>query len=228
MTPVDIHQLVFKYHHADPATVQIDRLQVASNDHLFIEGPSGSGKTTLLNLMTGLLRPTHGHINIFGTNMSGLSASAADRLRADYFGIIFQWFNLIPYLSVIENIILPGTFSKKKQDRVAQRGVSLVDEARSLCADLNIDDRYLDWPIESLSMGQQQRIAIARALIGSPNIIIADEPTSALDDANTTLFMDRLLTQCRKHGSTLIFVSHDASLKSYFNRVYTMESRTVS
>ena len=226
MSALNIQQLQFKYSSSAEFKLTIDHLSMNKGDHLFIDGPSGIGKTTLLNLITGLLTPTNGQIDILGTNIHRLSAIKRDAFRADHFGIIFQLFNLLPYLSVKDNILLPCAFSKqKKQHAMAMTG-ALDQTAIQLCNQLNLPTQALTTSVQELSIGQQQRVAIARALIGSPKIIIADEPTAALDNHNKQQFITTLLAECERSETTLIFVSHDETLKSHFNHHYQLTTST--
>lgn len=181
----------------------------------FLHGKSGSGKSTFLNLLCGILEPTTGEIEILGTKLGSLSNSVKDRFRADNYGTIFQQFNLLPYLNVEENISLACKFSEVKTSHVK----NMKEEIESLldALELSVD---LSTPAMNLSVGEQQRVAVARALIGKPKIIIADEPTSALDSDTKESFMKLLFKQVESQNSTLIFVSHDKSLSSNFNTVY--------
>lgn len=215
---ININELKFKYAEDEKLLLDIPSLKVKRSEHLFIEGPSGSGKTTLLNILTGIQRVNYGRVEVFNQNILEMSHAELDQLRADQMGVIFQLFNLIPYLTVLENIILSCSFSKMKNDRVLKSGNSLRFEAVRLCKALGLDNYdLLNKKAVNLSVGQQQRVAAARALIGAPKIIIADEPTSALDYASTQQFMQLLIAECNRCASTLIFVSHDIQLKSYFN-----------
>lgn len=181
-------------------------------------GQSGSGKSTLLSLICGTLLAQKGKVAIDGTDMAGLSAAHRDKFRAEQIGVIFQQFNLLPFGSVIDNILLPLRFAPKRRGRVAVPR----DEARQLCRALGLSDDIIDQNAGKLSVGQQQRVAAARALIGQPPLIIADEPTSALDAATQSTFLDLLFAQTRAHGSALLMVSHDARLGPYFDRVVDM------
>ena len=177
------------------------------------------GKTTVSNIITGLSKPSSGKLNILNQNINTLTNSQKDIFRATHFGIIFQQFNLIPFLNVKENITLPCTFSKAKKEKVLQKNTTLNKEAIRLCNELDINSELQKKHIKQLSIGQQQRVAIDRALIGQPEIIIADEPTSALDTKRKTQFMELLFNECNKYNITLIFISHDHSLKKHFNKI---------
>ena len=213
---ITIKQLTFSY--TKNIIISIDALHVKKNEHLFIEGPSGSGKSTLLNLIAGVLSPDAGNITILDKELSTLSNSEKDTFRSEHIGFIFQQFNLIPYLSVIENVTLPCRFSTNRKAKAAKRSGTLEKEALRLLATLGLkDEALLSRSVNELSVGQQQRVAAARAMIGSPEIIIADEPTSALDANHRETFIKTLFDECEKEKITLIFVSHDTSLKHLFN-----------
>jgi len=198
--------------------INISELHIQAGQHLFIEGPSGSGKSTLLNLLSGVLPAQAGDITILKQNLNQLSASNKDSFRADHIGFIFQQFNLIPYLSVIENITLPCSFSKIRKQKAIARSGDLKSEAIRLLKALGLDSEDIHQrSVNELSVGQQQRVAAARAMLGSPEIIIADEPTSALDSAHRDAFIKILFNECEKENITLIFVSHDNSLKKHFD-----------
>lgn len=186
---------------------------------LFLKGPSGSGKTTLLGLLGGVQKPNRGSIRLLGQDLSTLSAGARDRFRVDHTGYIFQQFNLLPFLSVRENVELPCHFSKLRASRAIQRHGSVDNAAASLLAHLGLQDTgLLERRADELSIGQQQRVAAARALIGQPELVIADEPTSALDADAREAFLELLFAECRAAGSSLLFVSHDQSLARLFDR----------
>ncbi len=186
---------------------------------MFIEGPSGSGKSTLLSLIGAVLGEFQGNINVLGQDVARLGAQSKDQFRADNIGFIFQMFNLIPYLSMVENVILPCQFSTKRR-KAALKGIDSIDEqAQRLLDHLGLSKRELESnKVMALSVGQQQRVAAARALIGNPGLVIADEPTSSLDADTREKFIRLLFEECDTSGSTLVFVSHDRSLGSLFSR----------
>jgi putative ABC transport system ATP-binding protein len=191
---------------------------VAAGESVFVHGESGSGKSTLLALLGGVLLPQAGSVNILGTELTGLSAGSRDRFRVDHTGFIFQQFNLIPYLSMQDNVLLPCRFSARRRSRALARSATLADEVKRLLTELDLDESLWRRPVTQLSVGQQQRVAAARALIGAPELVIADEPTSALDAARQAAFLDLLARECALAGATLIFVSHDARLASHCAR----------
>ncbi len=197
--------------------VAIDRLSLAAGRTLFLHGPSGGGKSTLLGLLAGVLLPQTGSVSVLGTRWSDLSAARRDAFRADHVGYVFQQFNLLPYLSVLDNVLLPCRFSALRRDRAAQGGKSPADAARQLLQRFGLTDALWGRPAAQLSVGQQQRVAAARALIGQPEVVIADEPTSALDAALRDSFMDLLLDACQASAGTLVFVSHDERLAARFD-----------
>ena len=220
---------------AEPATVEVDRVrfawkaggrdvldiarfEVAAGERVFVEGPSGSGKSTLLGLLGGVTIPREGSIRILGTALSSMPARRRDRFRADHVGFIFQMFNLVPYLSMIDNVTLPCRFSRRRRERVGSRAGGLEAEARRLLARLELDrPELLSRAVTDLSIGQQQRVAAARALIGAPELLIADEPTSALDEGARERFLDLLSAQCGEAGASLLFASHDTRLGARFD-----------
>ncbi|PHR27658.1 MAG: methionine ABC transporter ATP-binding protein [Desulfotalea sp.] len=217
---IDITGLSFTWPKGLDPVLEIEQFRVDRGELLFVIGPSGCGKSTLLGLLTGILLPQQGVVEVLQHKISCLSEVARDRFRADSIGYIFQMFNLIPYLSVIENVILPCQFSALRRERVLQQASSLKEEALRLLGHLNLNDsRLLAKPVSELSVGQQQRVAAARALIGGPELIIADEPTSSLDTDHREAFLRLLFEECRSSGATLVFVSHDRSLAPFFDRV---------
>ena len=221
---------------AGPATVEVDRIrfawkagerdvldvahfEVAAGERVFIEGPSGSGKSTLLGLIGGVASPREGTVRILGTDLPAMPARRRDRFRADHVGFVFQMFNLVPYLSMIDNVTLPCRFSRRRRECAGSRAGGIETEARRLLARLELDrPELLSRPVTDLSIGQQQRVAAARALIGAPALLIADEPTSALDEGTRERFLDLLFAQCGEAGAALLFASHDTRLGALFDR----------
>jgi putative ABC transport system ATP-binding protein len=221
---VDISGLCFSWRDRLDPILDIDCLQIKRGERVFIEGPSGSGKSTLLSLIAGVVAPQKGNIRVNGHHLNTLNSAARDRFRADNIGYIYQMFNLIPYLSVIENVILPCRFSKSRRDRATNRSDSCDAEAIRLLNQLGMDGKALfGKPVTDLSVGQQQRVAAARALIGTPEIIIADEPTSSLDANHREAFIQLLFNECDREKTTLVFVSHDTALEKLFDRTFRFE-----
>ncbi|MBC3478476.1 ABC transporter ATP-binding protein [Pseudomonas taiwanensis] len=215
---IELHDLVFAWP-GQPPLLDIPALRLDTGEALFLKGPSGSGKTTLLGLLGGVNQPGQGSIRLLGQDLSGLGQGARDRFRVDHSGYIFQQFNLLPFLSVRENVELPCRFSQSRAKRAMERHGSVSQAAASLLAHLGLDDpALLARRAGSLSIGQQQRVAAARALIGQPELVIADEPTSALDADTREAFIRLLFDECRAAGSSLLFVSHDQSLAPLFDR----------
>jgi putative ABC transport system ATP-binding protein len=204
-----------------PLVLDIGELTVEAGEKVFIFGPSGSGKTTLLGLMSGVLRPVSGAVHVLGEDMAALGERRRDALRAAHIGYIFQLFNLIPYLTVEENITLPCRLSRERRARLG--AVPLADAAAALAESLEIGARLRD-RVTDLSVGQQQRVAAARALIGAPGLVIADEPTSSLDADRRERFIELLFDRCRAAAATLVFVSHDRQLEHMFDRSLSLPS----
>ncbi|MDE0420455.1 MAG: ABC transporter ATP-binding protein [Gammaproteobacteria bacterium] len=203
--------------------VDIAQLEVARGERLFVEGPSGSGKSTLLCLVAGILTPTGGTVDVLGESVSALGAAARDRFRAENIGFVFQMFNLLPYLSLVDNVVLPCHFSRARAEVALQNSASLADEAMRLLERLGLGTNALRGRrVTELSIGQQQRVAVARALIGRPPLVVADEPTSAMDATARIAFVKLLLEECATAGSTVVFVSHDPSLAASFGRSVSM------
>lgn len=215
---VELDQVRFRWPNQVSDVVAIDELSLAAGEHLFVRGASGSGKTTLLNLLAGIHVPSHGKLRILGTDIAGLSPSRRDQFRADHVGVVFQQFNLLPYLTMVENVTLSCAFSKRKRSQASGSG-GVEETARELLRTLNLPDEVHSAPVAELSVGQQQRVAVARALIGGPELVIADEPTSALDTDNRDRFLDLLFREAEAQQCTLIFVSHDPHLAARFDRV---------
>jgi putative ABC transport system ATP-binding protein len=197
----------------------VDAFALPARQRILLIGPSGSGKSTFLSLLCGILAPQSGRIEVIGQDITQLGAAARDAFRAEHFGIIFQMFNLLPYGSVLDNVLLPLSFAPGRHRRATARA-SAAEEAERLLARLGLEPRLLrGQSAADLSVGQQQRVAAARALIGTPEIIVADEPTSALDRDRQDAFLDLLFAETAAAGATLIMVSHDQSLAPRFDRV---------
>lgn len=196
----------------------INDLVLKAGDKVFVQGPSGSGKTTLLNLVSGLLKPDTGTIRLLETDITTLSQAKCDRLRGDHLGFIFQQFNLVPYLSVLDNVLLPVKFSKRRKHLAVQEHGSELKAADDLLSRLGLS-AHTTSKVSELSVGQQQRVAAARAFMGAPDLVLADEPTSALDRANQQAFIDLLFDLAQLRKTALLFVSHDDTLPSRFDRV---------
>lgn len=214
---VHISDLVFAWPNQEPV-INIPELTIARGERVFLAGPSGSGKSTLLGLVGGVLTATSGEISILGKNLSSLGAAERDRYRSDYVGFVFQIFNLLPYLSVIDNVTLPCRFSRRRKDRALRQSQTIEAEAERLLQHLDISPELMRRRVTDLSIGQQQRVAASRALIGAPELLIADEPTSALDHGLRERFIDLLLAECDAAESAVLFVSHDVSLGPLFDR----------
>jgi putative ABC transport system ATP-binding protein len=203
--------------------LRIEHLAIAATERVFVHGPSGSGKSTLLSLLAGVVLPQRGSLHVLGTEVSQLAGAARDAFRADHVGIIFQLFNLVPYLSIVENVTLPCRFSTRRRQQVEARG-GAAREARRLLEDLDLAaEAGARRAVMRLSVGQQQRVAAARALIGRPEIVLADEPTSALDSDRRAAFLRLLFRECEAEGATLLFVSHDRSLEGLFDRSLALD-----
>ena len=205
----------------DTILLDVPHFELAAGERVFLKGPSGSGKSTLLSLISGVLAPPRDTVFLMGEDIGAMTSGARDAMRASKCGVIFQMFNLLPYLSVLDNVLLPCGFSRARAD-IADKNDGRESEARRLLAALGLNDDLFDRKATMLSVGQQQRVAAARALIGAPGLILADEPTSALDDDAQHAFLELLIEQCEASKASLIFVSHDQSLTSLFQRVVNL------
>ncbi len=203
--------------------IAVERFAIENGERVLLLGPSGGGKSTLLSLLAGIVTPQRGCIEILGTDLAALGGAARDRFRAAHIGIVFQMFNLLPYGSVIDNVVLPLSFAPSRKKRVEARG-AVGDEAARLLSRLGLAvEDFASHRAASLSVGQQQRVAAARALIGAPELIIADEPTSALDTASQDEFLSLLFEEIAEAGSGLLMVSHDERLAGRFDRVVRLQ-----
>lgn len=214
MSLIELRNIEFQYPNSHSKTLDIPVFQIEKRERVFLYGPSGSGKSTLLEILAGVLVPQKGSLTILGEDLAKMSSHQRDQFRAGHLGYIFQSFNLIPYLNVEENIKLPLSLSSVRRSRLQ----STVDhEVQHLCSRLGISN-LRDRPVTQLSVGQQQRVAVARALLGDPEIILADEPTSSLDHDHREKFIQLLFQVCEEKGTTVLFVSHDRTLEKMFTR----------
>ena len=214
---IELRTVQYRWRPQHPLLLDIPAFQAERGEKVFIKGPSGSGKSTLLGLLGGVLLPQSGDVRILGSRLNGLNSRHRDAFRATHIGFIFQMFNLLPYLSLVENVLLPCQFSAQRK-RNAQRAGGLISEARRLLVELGLEIDLESKSATELSVGQQQRVAVARALIGSPELLIADEPTSALDADAQEAFLSLLFKEADAASTTVIFVSHNAALASLFDR----------
>lgn len=215
MSLIEIKELSKVYGFGDATTVALDEISLDINKGEFIAvmGPSGSGKTTLMNILGLLDRPTHGNYKLNGQQVSRMSKLRQARRRRDNIGFIFQSFNLLPKLTVIENVALPLAYKgmmQKRRLKAAERALEQV----------GLRDKEYHYP-NQLSGGQLQRVAIARALVNGPNIIIADEPTGNLDSVSARVVME-LLSEIHRLGNTVLMVTHNPSLTRYADRIIYM------
>ncbi len=217
---IELSSICFAWRNGLDPVLKIKHLVISRGERIFIEGPSGSGKSTLLSLIAGVAVPQQGVIRVNGCHLNALSGAARDRYRADHIGYIYQMFNLIPYLSVVDNVTLPCRFSTRRRDRASSRSNDGAQgEALRLLNHLGLDEaKVLRKPVSELSVGQQQRVAAARALIGAPELVIADEPTSSLDADRREDFIRLLFSESHRDKTTIVFVSHDAGLEPLFDR----------
>ena len=221
---VRLSDLQFRWRKSAPLILNIPSFDIARGERVFLRGPSGSGKTTLLNLLGGVTVPEAGRVEVCGADLAELGGAARDRFRASRIGFVFQMFNLVPYLSMIENVTLPCRFSRERAERTGTAGGPEA-EARRLLSHMKLDpDALSGQQVAELSVGQQQRVAAARALIGQPDLIIADEPTSAIDADARAVFLDLLSAELAQSGGTLLFVSHDTGLDTLFDRTVDLSS----
>jgi len=211
---LDVQGLRFRWPRAQTDTLAIEHFGMQRGETVFLRGPSGSGKSTLLSLLAGVLLAREGRVALMGADWRAMSVAARDAWRAEHVGYIFQQFNLLPYRSALENALLPLRFSRARAGR--------APDARALAAlmfeQMGLAGADCLRPAGELSVGQQQRVAAVRALIGAPALVVADEPTSALDEPLRDQFMALLLGAVRQAGSGLLFVSHDARLGPHFDR----------
>jgi putative ABC transport system ATP-binding protein len=212
-----VDKVNFRWPGAHAFEISVEQLAIKPGQRILLLGPSGSGKSTLLSLICGIAVPQAGVIEVLGRNLAAMSAMDRDRFRAEHFGIIFQMFNLLPYASALDNVLLGLSFAPERQKRIVKYR-PVKEEAARLLAALGVRGPLATKGIAAkLSVGQQQRVAAARALIGAPELVIADEPTSALDKRMQETFLDLLFHQVAEVGATLVMVSHDDRLAPRFD-----------
>jgi putative ABC transport system ATP-binding protein len=209
---IQVYRLSFT-HESGQFTLNLPELGIAQGETVAITGPSGSGKTTLLNLLAGILHPDDGSIVIDDMTLSQLDDSAARNFRANNIGLIFQEFELLEYLNVLDNILLPFRINKNLQLTSAARL-----QAEQLADRTGIKDKLARYP-DQLSQGERQRVAVCRALVTKPKLLLADEPTGNLDPENKAIVLELLLAMAREQNATLVMVTHDHDLVSRFDRV---------
>jgi putative ABC transport system ATP-binding protein len=220
MSALRISDLIYRWPRQTTNCLDIPRFEVARGERIFLHGPSGSGKSTLLGLLGGVAVPQVGRIELLGQNLAQLGSHGRDQFRADHIGFLFQQFNLLPWLSALDNVLLPCTFSALRKQRAEP---DPCRAAEVLLAQLDLEAGLWSKPAGELSVGQQQRVAAARALVGRPEILIADEPTSALDAERQQIFIDLLLRETATVGASLVFVSHDQRLAGHFDRAVALD-----
>ena len=215
---IELRDMTFRYPAAGAFQLRVPMLQVDQGDCVAIVGPSGSGKTTLLGLLSGILTPRSGNIRVGSTDLTGLGDTERRKFRVRNVGQVFQTFELLNYLSIAENVALPNL-----DDRTYNDHCQLKEHVAGLLEGVGLGAKSTAFPGE-LSQGEQQRVAVCRAMFNQPPLLLADEPTGNLDQANKQNVVDLLIEQARRNGSTLLMVTHDHSLLASFSRVLDMPS----
>jgi putative ABC transport system ATP-binding protein len=216
---ITLKHVRFRWPGAQHPTIDIPQLVISRGEQVLLRGASGCGKSTLLSLIAGIHQPLAGSVEVLDHDLAQLSQHQRDQLRANEIGYIFQQFNLLPYLSALDNVALACQFAPARRQRLRQQGLTIQQASAELLQRLGLNSTQQQAKAEQLSVGQQQRVAAARALLGAPALIIADEPTSALDQAHRDAFIEVLFAQCTAQQSTLLFVTHDVTLAIHFDRV---------
>ena len=219
---LELQNIEFSWPQQAKPLFAIAELTLQQGETLFIGGPSGCGKTSLLSLITGIQVAQHGTCRVLGTTMNQLSPSDRDRFRGEHLGLIFQQFNLLPFLTVQENIELPSKLFSSRHSKSTQLYGSVQRHTDILCDALHLSHNLRQRQAHLLSVGEQQRVAAARALLGCPELIVADEPTSALDEENKVDFLNLLLTTAKAQNSSVVTVSHDMRIANQFDQQFLM------
>ncbi len=193
--------------------LDIPQLDVAEGEQVVLRGESGGGKTTLLHIISGIVSADSGSIRLDGTELTNFSEATRDRIRADKMGYVFQTFNLLPAFTALENVCLGMTFARKKMN--SERGKELLNK-------VGLSDRMHYLPSQ-LSVGQQQRVAVARALANKPRLLLADEPTANVDPVNQKRIIDLIKDVCRQESVAILLVTHSDEIASRFERVERLE-----
>ena len=214
---VELEAVRFRYPEGEFA-LGVPALRVAPGERVAIVGPSGSGKTTLLHLMAGIVRPQRGRVSIAGTEVSALDEAESRAFRLAHIGLVFQEFELLEYLTVLENVLLPIRLDPARSPGPADR-----ERAEGLALRLGIAHVLARHP-RRLSQGERQRAAVCRALVTGPPLLLADEPTGNLDPPNKDLVLAALFEICREQGATLLTVTHDRDLVPQFDRAIDVKS----
>jgi putative ABC transport system ATP-binding protein len=205
---VAVNNLEFAYQDDRPV-LRIESFTMGAGQHCFIQGASGSGKSTFLGLLSGMLLPRKGEVWIKGRNIVSMTASQRDRFRGCSIGYLAQMFNLIPYLSARDNICLPLSLHRTSLNSARNKRLQELVEILDMSS-------FLDRPARELSVGQQQRVAAARAFILEPALVIADEPTSSLDEKQKNNLVQCLMDMAERRSISLVVASHDSDLRKYF------------
>lgn len=196
------------YNYSSEVQLKFPDFSLKKGEQALIIGQSGCGKTTLLHLLSGLLKPCAGDVDVENKNISKMYGATLDNFRGTNIGVVFQTPHFIEALTVKENLTLTQTLAGKSKN---------INKIKSLLVDLGVENKLND-KLSTLSVGEKQRISIARALVNSPALILADEPTSALDDKNCAAVLKLVREQAKKHNSTLLIVTHDIRLKEQFDK----------
>ena len=219
---LELRHIEFAWPNQTKPLFVIPELSLQQGQTLFIGGPSGSGKSSLLSLIAGIQLPRQGSCHVLGTSLSQLSASERDKFRGEHLGLIFQQFNLLPFLTVEENIELPSKLFASRFQKSTQIFGSVQKHIDTLCHALHLQPSLRGRQARLLSVGEQQRVAAARALLGCPALVVADEPTSALDEDNKLDFLNLLLSTASAQNTSVVTVSHDMRIASKFDHVFHM------
>lgn len=193
--------------------IDMPRLSISEGEQVVLRGESGGGKTTLLHLISGIVGADSGSIKLDGMELTKFSETGRDRIRAAKMGYVFQTFNLLPAFTALENVKLGMTFARKKMN---------LERAKELIERVGLSDRMHYLPSQ-MSVGQQQRVAVARALANKPRLLLADEPTANVDPANQDRIMELIQEVCREDNVAILMVTHSDEISSRFGRVERLE-----